>query len=270
MESHDYEDSWERHWNIQSHDVEKKFCGTKKEEKANINKVLENFNNSIARRNAGYVVRLPLEEDHEYLPNNKILALHRLRSVLRKYQQESHTLEQYHIIFQDQIAENILEEVEENKDTVGKMKHYLPHQPVFTPQKDTTKLRVVFDASAHYKNCPSLNDILHQGPTILPKLYGILLRFRTAKYVLLSDVEKALLQVHLHEDDRDFAIWLWIRDITKPLTDDNLVAYRFTRVTFGINASPFLLSATILFHLSNYAENDGLAREISSILYVDN
>ncbi|KAK6762325.1 hypothetical protein RB195_023150 [Necator americanus] len=226
MESQDCEDPWERQWNIQSHDVEKEFCGPEKEEKANINaQVLENFNNTIARRNACYVVRFPFGEDHEYLPDNKVLALHRLRSVLRKYQQEPHILQQYHSIFQDQIAEKILEEVDENKDTVGKMKHYLPHQPVFTPppQKDTTKLRIVFDASAHYKNCPSLNDILHQGPTILPKLYGILLRFRTPKYVLLSDVEKAFLQVHLHENDRDFARCLWIRDITKPLTDDNLV-----------------------------------------------
>ncbi|KAK6741506.1 hypothetical protein RB195_009391 [Necator americanus] len=134
MESHDCEDPWERHWNIQSHDVEKEFCGPEKEEKANINaQVLENFNNTIARRNAGYVVRLPFKEDHEYLPDNKVLALHRLRSVLRKYQQEPHILQQYHIIFQDQIAAKILEEVDENKDTVGKMKHYLPHQSIYDP-----------------------------------------------------------------------------------------------------------------------------------------
>ncbi|KAK6762040.1 hypothetical protein RB195_022943 [Necator americanus] len=35
MESHDYEDPWECQWNIQSHDVEKEFCGLEKEEKAN-------------------------------------------------------------------------------------------------------------------------------------------------------------------------------------------------------------------------------------------
>ncbi|KAK6751722.1 hypothetical protein RB195_003251 [Necator americanus] len=126
MESHDH--PWERHWNIQSHDVEKEFCGPEKEEKANINaQLLENFNNTIARRNAGYVVRRPFKEDHEYLPDNKVLALQRLRSVLRKYQQEPHILQQYHSIFQDQIAEKILEEVKENKDTIWKMKHYLPH-----------------------------------------------------------------------------------------------------------------------------------------------
>ncbi|KAK6755698.1 hypothetical protein RB195_014217 [Necator americanus] len=91
------EDPWERHCtehsrNIQSHGVEKEFCGPEKEEKANINsQALENFNNSIAMRNA------------------------------------------------DHVAENILEEKDENKDTVGKIKHFLPHQPVFTPQKDTTE-----------------------------------------------------------------------------------------------------------------------------------
>ncbi|XGW27970.1 hypothetical protein V3C99_008066, partial [Haemonchus contortus] len=66
--------------------------------------------------------------------------------------------------------------------------HYIPHQPVITPHKETTKLRIVFDASAHFSNQPSLNDVLHQGPLILPDLYAMLLRFRTAPYAVTADV----------------------------------------------------------------------------------
>ncbi|KAK6762039.1 hypothetical protein RB195_022943 [Necator americanus] len=147
MESHDYEDPWECQWNIQSHDVEKEFCGLEKEEKANTStgKVLENFNNSIARRNVGYVVRLPFKEDHEYLPDNKILALHRLRSVLRKYQQEPHILQQYHSIFQDQAAENILEEVDENKDT-ERLRDSLPF---LVRQAEDQELTATYILEAH-------------------------------------------------------------------------------------------------------------------------
>ncbi|VDO44145.1 unnamed protein product, partial [Haemonchus placei] len=66
---------------------------------------------------------------------------------------------------------------------------------VITPHKETTKLRIVFDASAHFKDSSSLNDVLHQGPLILSKLYAVLLRFRIPKFAIISDVKKAFLQV---------------------------------------------------------------------------
>ncbi|KAK6765376.1 hypothetical protein RB195_025337 [Necator americanus] len=265
-------DPWELHWRKESHEMENEYTGPEKEEKANINaKVLEEFNRSIEKReNIAYFVRLSLKKEHEPLPDNRALAYHRLRSILRKYENETKLLQQYHEVFQDQLKKNIREEVDESHDSFTKMRHYLSHQPVITPEKDNTKFRVVFDASAHYKNSPSLNDVVHQGPTILPKLYGILLRFSTDQYVLLSDVEKAFLQVHLHENDRDLTRCMWIRDISKPLSADNLVIYRFTRVTLGTNSSPFLLSGTIFYHLNNYVEDKTLAQEIASNLYVDN
>uniref|UniRef100_A0A7I4YWZ2 DUF1758 domain-containing protein n=1 Tax=Haemonchus contortus TaxID=6289 RepID=A0A7I4YWZ2_HAECO len=265
-------DPWEEHWaeeNI-SHS-EREFSGPEKEEKEMVNaKVMENFNNSIEKRKEGYFVGLPFKEKHDFLPDNKVLALKRLEGILRSYKDQPEVIQQYHEVFQDQLRKHILEEVDETKDACNKRKHYLPHQPIVTPHKDTTKFRIVFDASAHYKDRPSLNDIVHQGPTILPKIYGILLRFRVGKYVLLSDVEKAFLQVHLHEDDRDVTRCLWPKDISKPLSQDNLVVYRFTRVTFGINASPFLLSGTILYHINHFVENQTLAEEIAANLYVDN
>ncbi|XGW03187.1 hypothetical protein V3C99_014858 [Haemonchus contortus] len=271
IESQGEIDPWESHWSAQPQAVEQEYGGPEKEEKARINEqVWEKFKNTIEKRDIGYVVRLPFKEPHDHLPDNRALVLRRLKSVLRKYEEEPSVLKQYHDVFQDQLSKGILEEVDETNDVFGKPKHYLPHQPVITPQKDTTKFRVVFDASAHYKNCPSLNDVVHQGPTILPKLYGMLLRFRTGKFVLLSDVEKAFLQVHLHEEDRDFTRCLWLKNVMKPVTEDNLVVYRFRRVTFGINASPFLLSATIHFHLDNHVKDKALATEIASNLYVDN
>lgn len=41
------------------------------------------------------------------------------------------------------------------------------------------------------------------------------------------------------------------RDSTQPLKEDNIVVYRFTRVRFGLNSSPFLLAATIYSHLES-------------------
>ena len=41
--------------------------------------------------------------------------------------------------------------------------HYLPHHAVIRHDKDTTKLRIVYDASAGADG-PSLNNCLYRGP----------------------------------------------------------------------------------------------------------
>ena len=81
-------------------------------------------------------------------------------------------------------------------DTKVERKHYLPHHPVVTPSKSTTKLRIVYDASIKAKRGDkSLNECLYRGPVLLPDLCGILLCFRIQTTVLLADIEKAFLQV---------------------------------------------------------------------------
>ncbi|KAK6764241.1 hypothetical protein RB195_024525 [Necator americanus] len=62
---------------------------------------------------------------------------------------------------------------------------------------------------------------------------------------------------------------MWVRDIHQPFTQENLVFFRFTRVTFGLNCSPFLLAGTIVHHLRTHVD-DQLAKEIEDNTYVDN
>ena len=55
---------------------------------------------------------------------------------------------------------------------------YLPHHTIIWEDKQTTKTRIVFDASAKDSNGVSLNSCLEPGPALQPDLVGILLRFR--------------------------------------------------------------------------------------------
>ena len=54
-------------------------------------------------------------------------------------------LHKYSNIIKDQHEKGIIERVEKSKE--GERKQYIPHHAVFRPAKDTTKVRIVYDAS---------------------------------------------------------------------------------------------------------------------------
>ncbi|XP_065212895.1 uncharacterized protein LOC135840339 isoform X2 [Planococcus citri] len=143
--------------------------------------------------------------------------------------------------------------------------HYLPHSWIF--QKN--KLRVVFDASAKTKSGESLNDQIHAGPNLVENSIGILINVRLGAVALSADIEKAFLQMVLNELDRDCTRFLWIKDINKPLSKTNLLYFRFARILFGVNASPFLLNMVIKDLLSSKPHLKILIQNLRNF-YVDN
>uniref|UniRef100_A0A914SFN9 Uncharacterized protein n=1 Tax=Parascaris equorum TaxID=6256 RepID=A0A914SFN9_PAREQ len=82
-------------------------------------------------------------------------------------------LKKYHEIFQEQEKRGVIEKA---KGDPERLKYFIPHQLVFNPDKDTTKFRIVFDASAKLRGTATLNEHLLRGPIILPDLVGLLLR----------------------------------------------------------------------------------------------
>jgi hypothetical protein len=228
---------------------------------------MQQFQESIRKVGDRYMVKLPIKEPNPDLPSNLGLAFGRLKSLCHRLAGDERKMAAYDAVISDQLKQGIIEEVPQ--DSEATLVHYLPHQPVETPNKTTTKLRVVMDASARLnKSFKSLNDVVYRGPVILPALAGMLLRFRRPRIAILSDVAKAFLQILLDEPDRDLVRFLWIRDTKKGASKENLVTYRFTRVVFGVNASPFLLAATIRHHLAQYSLP--IAQEIDKNIYVDN
>ena len=126
---------------------------------------------------------------------------------------------------------------------------YIIYRAVVRDERETTKVRVVFDASAKYKGFPSLNELLDPGPCLLPHLFDILIRFRWGKIALISDVKQAFLQIQIDTEHRDFLRFLWYDDIR---TDFPPSVLRFTRLVFGLTSGPSILNATVKFHLSQY------------------
>ena len=149
------------------------------------------------------------------------------------------------------------------------MKHYIPHHAVITPSKATTKVRVVYDASAKSSQSnKSLNECLYRGPVILPDLFGLLIRFRLSPIAIVADAEKAFLNVGLQVPDRDATQFLWLKEPKNPQINGNLQVFRFCRIPFGIISSPFLLEATIMYHLKQAGTLT--AERLQRDIYVDN
>ncbi|GFW57902.1 uncharacterized protein TNCV_1418491 [Trichonephila clavipes] len=134
-------------------------------------------------------------------------------------------------------------------------------------ENSTSKMRPVFDASARTKGSPSLNDCLEKGPNFIEVIPTILNRFRKYKIGVISDIEKAFLQIGVREQDRDFLRFMWYDRENR----DHIKIYRHRRVVFGVTSSPFLLGATLNHHLDNAHGNfDNVAKILRKSFYVDN
>uniref|UniRef100_A0A914URF9 Reverse transcriptase domain-containing protein n=1 Tax=Plectus sambesii TaxID=2011161 RepID=A0A914URF9_9BILA len=229
---------------------------------------LQQFQNSVKIKDGRYVVKWPWKDNNPDLPSNYTLCIARLTSTLRRLKEQPDLLQKYDDIMKEQLQKSIIEPVNDLDQHSG-IVHYLPHHPVITPNKATTKVRIVYDASAKARRgAKSLNDCLYRGPLLLPDLCGMLIRFRTYKIAIMADVEKAFLQLGLEQEDRDAVRFIWLKDIKKPWSQDNLQVYRFCRVAFGVISSPFLLAATIRHHLQKSGTK--VAKEIEENVYADN
>lgn len=231
-------------------------------------KAMTNFQDTLIFQDGRYQVTWPWREENPALPVNRELAYGRLKSCLNRMKSKPDLMIKYDMVIKDQLEKGMIEMVD-NTMTENKQ-HYIPHHAVLTLQKTTTKLRVVYDASAktrpYYK---SLNECLLRGPVMLHNLCGILMRFRLHEIALIADIEKAFLQIGLQQSQRDVTRFMWIKDINNPnVYQDNIQEYRFCRVPFGIISSPFLLGATIEAHLGTYTSDK--ASKLKRDIYVDN
>jgi hypothetical protein len=220
---------------------------------------LKEFEHSIIKNGNRYEVALPWKGDHPPLLNNESLARKRLGSLSRKFSMDPELKLRYNKVLSEMEQSGIIEEVSE--ESVPYSVFYLPHRPVVKESSSTTKIRPVFDASAPGINGVSLNDCLEAGPSLIPCLSEVLLRFRRWRYALTADISKAFLQISLRREDRDVHRFLWeVGGVERKM--------RFLRVTFGVTSSPFLLNATLKHHLATFPPSR-VIDELEDNLYVD-
>ena len=147
--------------------------------------------------------------------------------------------------------------------------HYLSHHAVIRQDRTATKVHIVYDGSAKSdKHDFAINDFLYTGPNFIPKLFDILVKFRSYPIALTADIEKAFLMIGIAPEDRDKLRFLWLRD---PFNlESYFIQFRFTKLMFGLRSSPAILGSVISHHVSKYKSADQAnINTIQDSLYVD-
>ncbi|XP_044019546.1 uncharacterized protein LOC122859929 [Aphidius gifuensis] len=136
------------------------------------------FINNIKRDpNGRYIARSPFIEGDRTLGDSKAAAYRRFHALENKFLSKPELKSEYHKVMQEYLDLGHMSPVSDDSEH----KYYLPHHAVIKKSSLTTKVRVVFDASAKSNNNKSLNDILMTGPTIQNTIFTQLLKFCSHK-----------------------------------------------------------------------------------------
>ncbi|XP_065675886.1 uncharacterized protein LOC136092095 [Hydra vulgaris] len=133
-----------------------------------------------------YEAELLFKIDHPVIGDNYNLCKSRFLALEKKLASERDLFASYNNIIKDQLSKGIIEKVSNFESNIGDV-HYLPHRPVIREDKLTSKVRIVFDASACTSG-PSLNECLFSGLSLTTSLYSIILRFRAKRIAIIANI----------------------------------------------------------------------------------
>ncbi|GFQ73516.1 integrase catalytic domain-containing protein [Trichonephila clavata] len=227
--------------------------------------ILSEFDKSVCFVDGRYRVSLPWKPGmREVLQNNKTVARKRFEGLVRRFKCDHELFCEYKDVIDNYIREGIVERTscDSLSDSQG---FYLPHHAVIRSDKTTSRLRIVFNGSAHEDGHSSLNQSLYTGPNLHPNMLELLLRFRKNPVAFTADVKSAFLQIELDLRDREFTRFFWTDNL-----NNNPYVLNFTRVLFGLRPSPYLLAATLKHHFKKYKEQYPHTFDLlNSSIYVD-
>ncbi|XP_070067118.1 uncharacterized protein [Drosophila virilis] len=186
------------------------------------------------RPTSEYSVRLPLRLSLDQLGDSYQQALRRFLNLERKLDRNPTLKTQYAAFIKEYPDLNHMSLV--SLAALGQCyQYYLPHHCVLKVDSTTIKLRVVFDGPAGTTSGHSLNDALMAGPTIHPKLFSILMRFRTFAVALTGDICKMYRCVRVEPADSYLQCILW-----RDSQHQKMQTYKLDTVTYGTKPASFL------------------------------
>ncbi|XP_064638357.1 uncharacterized protein LOC135494368 [Lineus longissimus] len=210
-----------------------------------------------------FEIGIPWKQDQPNLPDNRGMAERRLRSLEAHLKKKPEVQRQYRDAFQQNVDKGYIQKV--GPVEAARDGWYLPHFAIVKQDKQTTKVRIVYDAAARFGGT-SLNDEMLPGPNLQKDILEILLNFRRRPVALIGDVKEMFSQIVLQLECRRYHRLLW-RDC---YTYRPMDTYEAVRVTFGDRASPFLAMYVLQEQARRAAPDYPLASQvIKDFTYMD-
>lgn len=190
------------------------------------------FQNSITQSASGrFSIALPFKSPRPILGDSKIRAIQRFKNLEWKLDKDPHLRTQYVDFMKDYLDSNHMELVPLDQRS-NPHSYYLPHHCVIRPDSQTTKIRVVFDASSKTTAGISFNESVYTGPKLQADLQHILIRARLHNILFTADIKQMYRQILINKNDRDYLRILWRFDVNKPIDE-----YRLCTVTYGTSCA---------------------------------
>ena len=131
-----------------------------------------------------YEVAIPWQDDEPPLYCNRTIAEDRLYSLEKYLQRRPNVAEKYCRVMGANEAKGYIRKLEPG-EIDNSPSWYLSHFPVVREDKETTKVRIVYDSAARYGGV-SLNDTMLPGPKLQQDVFDVLLRFRRNPVALVQ------------------------------------------------------------------------------------
>ncbi|XP_065079563.1 uncharacterized protein LOC135702458 isoform X2 [Ochlerotatus camptorhynchus] len=209
--------------------------------------------------NGRFVVQLPFRESVNQLGDSRSLALKRFLLLEKKLARNPDLKTQYAAFIEEYKTLGHCCEIKEDEDPAGIQTYYLPHHCVLKPSSSSTKLRVVFDATAKASGL-SLNDVLMTGSNSQSDLFSIVLRFRTHIIVFSVDGSKMYRQILIDPSQTQYQRIFW-----RGSPSEALQVLELLTVTYGTSAASFLAVRSLIQLARDEIANHPEAAEV--ILY---
>jgi hypothetical protein len=185
-----------------------------------------------------YVVTMPLKENPTCLGQSRDIALKKLRSLWTRLSKDKHYLNLYRDFLNEyKNLGHMREVVEENLPEVA---YYATHHGVYKPERNSTKLRVVFNCSSPTTNGTSLNSLQYNGGVIQEDLFSLMVGFRRHIFALTADVKMMYRMILLDPSQHCLQRILWSDNPDEPPKTFELLT-----VTYGTVSAPFLAMRTL-------------------------
>ena len=201
------------------------------------------------------------EEIEHLLSPNLNLACSILNSQKKKLSRDK--LKEYDAVIQGQLKDGVIERIGDISAYLKKNPEasFLAHNAIFRENVDSTKCRVVFLSNLSEKRSDrnlSHNQCSKVGANLNIKMQISTLLLRFDKFLMTFDLKKAFLQLLLCKEDTSKLLFLWFNNVSQK--DFSIVGYRFCRVPFGMQYSPFLLMLSLYYILMHNVADDESAK----------